>query len=197
MFRVSVVILTVMIMTGCVPVPAHKDGDGVVVHKSKGQTIKNVPPPSFEDTFEHTKIECTGYDLVIYYGSLQNIPPHLGTVREDIAITITEGACGEETGTPLVNGYGKAKALHQRQLLYSGNFRDGYMEGRGHLRDLFGGFEYRGDFSQGMFHGKGSMRIGERLYRGNFVWGKLDGIVTVTTPILQRTEHYSDGVFLQ
>lgn len=196
MFRASILILTVLVIVGCVPAL----NDGVVVHKSQVQSKKNVPPPKFQDTFEHTKIECTGYDLVIYYGSLLPMAPkapHIGILREDIAMTITEGACGDETGTPLVNGYGKAKSLHQRQLLYSGNFRDGYMEGPGHLRDLFGGFEYRGDFVQGMFHGKGSMRLGDTVYRGTFLWGKLDGVAYVTTPLGRKTEHYSDGVFLQ
>lgn len=79
----------------------------------------------------------------------------------------------------MLEGRGRLKA---RAYEYKGNFRQGEYWGKGELRDKDGRI-YKGDFVRGEFHGKGRYAIPNGpVYEGNFVEGKLQGRGIVTYP---------------
>lgn len=79
----------------------------------------------------------------------------------------------------MFEGRGRLKA---RGYDYKGQFRQGEYWGKGELRET-SGRRYKGQFVRGEFHGKGRYAIpDDRVYEGDFVEGKLHGRGKVTYP---------------
>lgn len=79
----------------------------------------------------------------------------------------------------MLEGRGRLKA---RRYEYKGEFRQGDYWGKGELREKDGP-SYKGEFVRGEFHGKGRYTVPNgAVYAGNFVEGKLHGRGKVTYP---------------
>ena len=79
------------------------------------------------------------------------------------------------------NGKGKIESCDG--FFYSGDFLNNQMDGKGYLRGN-NGHIYNGDFKNGLFHGEGEFKWIDQsnveIYKGNYSFGKKDGIGTFT-----------------
>lgn len=77
---------------------------------------------------------------------------------------------------PLVNGlrHGEGRVEWSDGTTYTGGFVNGMLEGRGRLKAR--GYEYKGEFRQGDYWGKGELREKSgRRYKGQFIRGEFHG----------------------
>uniref|UniRef100_UPI00333F822F C13 family peptidase n=1 Tax=Castellaniella defragrans TaxID=75697 RepID=UPI00333F822F len=101
--------------------------------------------------------------------SIPQCPPNLAT------LDLPNGGryCGQLQNGKL-HGHGRIDWGLGRY--YEGEFRDGFMEGDGHLVQPARDLDYKGQFQRGELHGKGLWQQGdEYVYEGEFVQGVMEG----------------------